>query len=71
MCNILTFADPAGAIGFREAEFGEGTGAIWLDEVECSGTESRLTDCRAQPVGVHDCNHTEDAGVECELSSGT
>ena len=38
---------------------------IWLDQVECLGTESRLTDCLADPFGVHDCTHADDAGVRC------
>ena len=69
--NIHTFADPSDAIAFFEAHFGEGTGAIWLDNVECLGTESILADCRAEPIGVHNCIHAEDVGVACELIPGT
>ena len=45
--------------------FSNGAGRIWLDNVNCRGTESRLIDCSANEVGVHDCDHTEDAGVRC------
>lgn len=38
---------------------------IWLDDVQCRGTETRLIDCPAQPVGTHNCAHIEDAGVKC------
>ena len=43
----------------------EGSGPIWLDDVHCAGTESRLIDCPAQAVGTHNCDHVEDAGVRC------
>ena len=45
--------------------FTNGDGQIWLDDVQCVGTESRLIDCLARPLGVHSCSHDEDAGVSC------
>lgn len=48
-----------------EAYFGEGENAIWLDDVECSGNESSLTECRHNGFGNENCNHNEDAGVVC------
>ena len=47
------------------AYFGEGEGAIFLENVQCNGSEDRLQQCPASPLGVHDCDHTEDAGVRC------
>ena len=49
-----------------EAHFGQGSGKILLDEVQCSGSESSLTECNHQGIGIHDCHHSEDAGVICE-----
>ena len=51
--------------------FGQGTGPILLDNVQCLGSENRLFDCPANPVGTNDCSHFEDAGVRCLESSAT
>ncbi|NXH73287.1 DMBT1 protein, partial [Hydrobates tethys] len=48
------------------AAFGQGSGPIWLDEVTCAGTEAALSLCRARSWGSHNCNHREDAGIECK-----
>uniref|UniRef100_A0A1A7XDE4 Macrophage receptor with collagenous structure n=2 Tax=Iconisemion striatum TaxID=60296 RepID=A0A1A7XDE4_9TELE len=42
-----------------------GFGRIWLDELQCTGTESDVFDCRHSVTGVHNCSHDEDAGVHC------
>ncbi|XP_009073597.1 PREDICTED: HHIP-like protein 1, partial [Acanthisitta chloris] len=50
----------------KKAEFGEGTSLrILLDDVQCSGQERTLLECAHADVGVHNCSHEEDAGVEC------
>ncbi|XP_068585038.1 uromodulin-like [Cebidichthys violaceus] len=49
------------------AAFGQGSGPIWLDDVSCFGNESSITDCRHPAFGVHNCAHSEDASVICEV----
>jgi len=49
----------------RGGVFSNGSGSILLDELRCAGSESSLLECGHEPVGVHDCSHSEDAGVRC------
>lgn len=56
---------PAGATSRCCAGYGQGSGPIWLDNVQCSGTERRLLECTSATLGSHNCAHSEDAGVTC------
>ncbi|XP_019329240.1 PREDICTED: deleted in malignant brain tumors 1 protein-like [Aptenodytes forsteri] len=47
------------------AHFGQGPDPIWPDDVNCSGNEAALSECRAQSWRSHNCEHGEDAGVVC------
>ena len=64
VCRQLGFS----AIGSQALTLGavpDGTGQIWLDNVQCIGTETRLIDCPNNGLGSHNCAHFEDAGANC------
>ena len=50
----------------KRAYYGQGTGTIWLDNLACDGTETRLHDCGNNGIGINNCGHNEDAGVSCQ-----
>ena len=58
----------SGAVPVSSSAFGNGLGPIFMDEVECVGTETSLASCRFQGWSITDCDHTEDAGVICQDS---
>ena len=43
--------------------FGGGSGSIVLNDVQCTGSEARLSNCHA--LSQHNCDHSDDVGVKC------
>ena len=57
-CRQLGYA---AATGIGDAD-GSYRGPIWLDDLDCSGSESRLIDCSYR---APDCYHFEDVALSC------
>lgn len=47
------------------AKYGEGSGVIWMDDVNCIGSETRIEDCNHVGWGTHNCGHGEDVSISC------
>ena len=68
---IVLCAHSLGAVAYSNAYFGGGTGPILLDDLLCTGSETRLIECprhTSQGIGTFDnCpnGHGDDAGVKC------
>ena len=53
----------------RQAQFGSGSGPVWLRRVSCLGSESKLSHCIHTGAGnTLGCSHVRDAGVQCYCS---
>lgn len=62
-CREAGCGPALGATGL--GHFGYGRGPVLLDNVGCTGTEARLSDCFHLGWGQHNCGHHEDAGALC------
>ena len=64
ICTMLGYKAPTkmptvGAIA-------EGTGKIWLSDIDCIGSENHIQECHHGAWGEIKCNHSEDVAVICE-----
>ena len=64
VCKMLGYGKALN--GLHSAHFGQGTGSIMMDNVQCTGREEGIHECKHQGYYNHDCSHSEDAGVICE-----
>ena len=50
-------------VAYSGAFYGQGSGPVYLDNVNCFGNETRLADCAS--TAASSCPHSQDAGVQC------
>uniref|UniRef100_A0AAY5ET83 SRCR domain-containing protein n=1 Tax=Electrophorus electricus TaxID=8005 RepID=A0AAY5ET83_ELEEL len=67
VCRELGCGEAVDVLG--NSHFGPGSGPIWMDDVDCSGSESTLKTCTSAGWGKHDCNQTKNAGVSCSVNN--
>ncbi|KAJ8050812.1 Deleted in malignant brain tumors 1 protein [Holothuria leucospilota] len=62
VCRQLGFLEAVFAV--RKSLWGEGDSVILMSNVQCDGSESTLYGCTFNRV--HNCTHSQDAGVKCK-----
>ena len=68
VCRQLGFGP---AVTARDnAYYGEGGSQILLQYLNCTGSELTLDDCSHNGWGIENCSHSEDAGIQCDVSNG-
>ncbi|XP_073693836.1 antigen WC1.1-like [Garra rufa] len=63
VCRELDCGKPVDALS--DAQFGSGSGPVWMSHVFCTGSEPTLKNCRRLGQGRKSCGLTEDVGVIC------
>ena len=48
---------------YDDDRFGSGEGDLYLENVQCDGSENRLEDCH---VSGEQCSHSDAVGVSCQ-----
>lgn len=64
ICRQLGFVAGTARVG---GTYGKGKGPIWMNNLDCEGTEDNVMECAKnfRWNGEWGCTHQEDAGVAC------
>eukprot|EP00057_Strongylocentrotus_purpuratus_P011441 XP_011665915.1 PREDICTED: deleted in malignant brain tumors 1 protein-like [Strongylocentrotus purpuratus] len=61
VCRMLGYPGVSSAL----VRFGEATGDIILDNVDCDGAEKHIAQCTHSGYEIHNCDHSGDVGIIC------
>ena len=64
-CKSLGYHGAIKALGKGDLPPGDPSKPIYFDNVHCKGDEEGVEYCNHNGVGNHNCDHEEDAGVQC------
>ena len=64
-CIILVLLGQG--IAIQPGHFGEGLGLVWLEQLHCTGNETRLLDCNRgnSNSDFSHCHHSQDVSIIC------
>ncbi|XP_043945041.1 deleted in malignant brain tumors 1 protein-like [Protopterus annectens] len=65
VCRELGCGNVISAPG--SAFYGQGSGPIMMDDVNCQGSESSLMQCSFRRWKQHNCGHSKDAAAQCTV----
>lgn len=65
VCRELGYPDAVSAP--RNSQFGDSSGAIWINEVQCTGNENSISQCLHSGWGEANCWHGDVASAICSL----
>ena len=63
--RILNFFSLDNVTFHTSAFYGPGSGRIVLDDLSCTGNETKIDQCNHNKWLVNNCGHDEDVGVNC------
>ena len=61
VCRMLGYS----AVIATHVMYGQGTGTVWLSNVDCTGSENSISECPHIGWGQTSCSHSQDASVTC------
>ena len=67
--TLVTYSDTGFLFSGAQVDmfFGAGVGPIYLSDVQCTGMETNILNCRrGNQIGITTCDHTQDAAIRCE-----